>query len=114
MNAFPLFDPFTDVSVLTEPPAPTHKREEGAQLNLSRAHIYKHEFYGEQEGKCAGCNYHFSFRNMTIDHILPQARGGTDRKGNLQLLCNACNSTKGTGTQEKLISILKARGDLTE
>ena len=33
----------------------------------------------------------------------PPANGGTDRISNLQLLCNACNSMKGTGTQEELI-----------
>ncbi len=31
---------------------------------------------------------------------------------NLQLLCAACNSTKGTGTQTELISRLKAQGVL--
>ena len=106
-----LFNPFTDVSVLTEPPIPTHKQDEATQLDLPKAHVHKPELYGQQEGKCAGCNYHFPFRNMTIDHILAQSRGGTDQKDNLQLLCNACNSTKGTNTQEELISILEARGD---
>ena len=108
-----LFNPFTDVTVLTEPPIPTRKRVDEPQLDLPRAHVHKHELYGQQEGKCAGCNYHFPFRNMTIDHIRPQSKGGDDRKDNLQLLCNACNSTKGTNTQEELISTLKARGDLT-
>ena len=109
-----LFNPFTDVSVLAEPPTPTHKRVDETQLDLPKAHVHKHELYGQQEGKCAGCNYYFPFRNMTIDHILAQAKSGTDHKDNLQLLCSACNSTKGTNTQEELISTLKARGDLTE
>ena len=95
-----LFNPFTDVTVLTEPPIPTRKRVDEPQLDLPRAHVHKHGLYGQQEGKCAGCNYHFPFRNMTIDHILAQSRGGTDHKDNLQLLCSACNSTKATGTQE--------------
>ena len=107
-----LFNPFTDVSVLAEPPTPTHKRVDETQLDLPKAHVHKHELYGQQEGRCAGCNYYFPFRNMTIDHILAQAKSGTDHKDNLQLLCSACNSTKGTGTQEELISTLKARGDL--
>ncbi|MCG9132166.1 HNH endonuclease [Candidatus Poribacteria bacterium] len=44
------------------------------------------------------------------DHILPRSQGGTDHPKNLQLLCQACNSTKGQGTQEELIERLKAQG----
>ena len=32
---------------------------------------------------------------------------GDDRYENLQLLCNFCNSTKGTGTQQDLVVKLK-------
>ena len=106
-----VFNPLTNVLVLTNPPMRTDVAADASQIRLPKAHIYKHELYGQQEGKCAGCNYHFPFRNMTIDHIRPQSKGGDDRKDNLQLLCNACNSTKGTNTQEELISILEARGD---
>ena len=34
----------------------------------------------------------------TVDHVVPKARGGTDHIENLQLLCGACNSVKGTKT----------------
>ncbi len=81
-----------------------------AQLQDYRTH--KHELFGIQEGKCHGCEYPFHFRNMTIDHITPRSRGGTDRIENLQLLCGACNSTKGSGTQEQLKQKLKDTGVL--
>ena len=68
---------------------------------------HKHQLYGKQEGICNGCKSHFPFRNMTVDHIVPQKHGGTDHEDNLQLLCGACNSTKGTGTQAELIAKLK-------
>lgn len=32
---------------------------------------------------------------MTIDHIIPVARGGTNRTDNLQPLCVGCNCSKG-------------------
>ncbi len=47
-----------------------------------------HRLYGEQEGVCAGCNTHFPFRVMEVDHILPRTRGGNDHPDNLQLLCS--------------------------
>ena len=59
-----------------------------------------------------GCEVLFPFRNMTIDHILPRSRGGSDAPDNLQLLCAACNSTKSNRTQEDLIGSLREQGVL--
>ena len=67
----------------------------------------KHVLFGQQEGLCGGCNEMFPFRNFTIDHVVPQSRGGTDHVGNLQLLCGACNSLKGDRPQEYLVARLK-------
>ena len=58
----------------------------------------KRELYGAQEGDCAGCGIHFPFKNLTVDHIVPKSKAGTDHIDNLQLLCGHCNSVKGTGT----------------
>ena len=67
----------------------------------------KQQLYGEQDGLCNGCRIHFPYRNLTIDHIVADTKGGTDHLSNLQLLCGACNSTKGDGTQEELIARLR-------
>ena len=67
----------------------------------------KQQLYGEQDGLCNGCRIHFPYRNLTIDHIIADTKGGTDHLSNLQLLCGACNSTKGDGTQEELIARLR-------
>ena len=75
---------------------------------------YKHTLFGLQEGKCNGCEMLFPFRNMTIDHIIPRSRGGSDAPDNLQLLCGACNSTKGNRTQEELIQALRDQGVIRE
>ena len=38
-------------------------------------------------GRCGGCEFAFSFRNFTIDYIVPRSKDGSDRYENLQLLC---------------------------
>ena len=71
---------------------------------------HKHTLFGIQEGLCAGCRIAFPFRNMTIDHVVPQSKGGTDHVANLQLLCAACNSMKGTRSQEEFVAVLVREG----
>ena len=83
-----------------------------SQVELRRYKTYKHTLFGIQEGKCNGCEVLFPFRNMTIDHIRPRSRGGSDAPDNLQLLCAACNSTKSNRTQEDLIGSLREQGVL--
>lgn len=95
---------FYDIAHRTDIP----RRSDQGDLPHYRTH--KHTLYGKQEGICAGCQVLFPFRNMTVDHIVPQARGGSDHFDNLQLLCNACNSTKGTKPQEQFIAELRAKG----
>ncbi|MGI9249613.1 MAG: DNA methyltransferase [Pseudohongiellaceae bacterium] len=77
---------------LTKPP----DRTDLGKLPNYRTHA--HKLYGEQEGVCIGCDLHFPFKNMEVDHITPKAKGGTDHIDNLQLLCNACNRSKGVKT----------------
>ena len=85
----------TDIPRRTDIDAPIHYRKN------------KHVLFGQQEGLCNGCGVMFPFRNFTVDHMVPQSRGGTDHLDNLQLLCGACNSVKGDRPQEHLIARLK-------
>ena len=66
--------------------------------------------YGEQGGYCNGCEEHFPPRNLTVDHIIPRSKGGTDHISNLQMLCGACNSLKGDRPQEYLLACLTDKG----
>ena len=70
--------------------------------------------FGLWEVKCNGCEVLSLFRNMTIDHIIPGSRGGSDAPDNLQLLCGACNSTKGNRTQDELIQSLRDQDVIRE
>ena len=70
----------------------------------------KHVLFGMQEGRCNGCGSAFEFRHLEVDHVIPQAGGGTDHIDNLQLLCGHCNRTKGDRSQEYLMARLKELG----
>lgn len=52
---------------------------------------------------CRGCGTH---RDLTVDHVIPIAHGGTDDLENLQTLCRSCNSVKGTRSDFEFKALL--------
>ena len=86
------------------------KRTDLGKLQSYRTH--RHQLFGKQEGRCGGCRVAFQFRNLTVDHVVPQSHGGSDHSDNLQLLCVACNSVKGDRPNAALLATLKERGIL--
>ena len=79
------------------------------ELGINEMPIKKAYLYERQEGKCSGCLVKLPERNLTVDHIVPKVQTDNkhdDRLHNLQLLCQPCNSMKGIGTQERLITRL--------
>ena len=88
---------------------PPERTDLGKVIRYNDAKNKRH-LYGEQGGFCNGCEEHFQPRNLTVDHIIPRAKGGTDHISNLQLLCGACNSMKGTRSQEYLLACLTDKG----
>ncbi|XP_068651262.1 uncharacterized protein [Aristolochia californica] len=75
--------------------------------NLSRKSIFFRDHYL--------CQYCSSSDNLTIDHVLPNSRGGEWKWENLVTACAKCNSKKGQKTLEeanmKLIKVPKALKD---
>ena len=69
-----------------------------------RSKNIRETLHGKQAGDCNLCGIHFEARNLTLDHIIPQAHGGPDDDENLQLLCGACNSLKGTRTMTEALA----------
>ena len=48
--------------------------------------------FAQYGNKCAHCG---SAEHITVDHIVPISRGGTNHIDNIQPLCKSCNSRKG-------------------
>lgn len=57
----------------------------------------------EAQDRCGYCQSHqkYVLGPLEIDHIHPQARGGTDDEENLWLACRMCNAYKGTQTHAR-------------
>ena len=45
-------------------------------------------------GKCYYCGKKVGFKNITMDHLVPIARGGRSTKDNLVPACKDCNNKK--------------------
>ncbi|KAB8031797.1 HNH endonuclease [Fluviispira multicolorata] len=54
-------------------------------------------------GLCAYCGKKFPIKELTLDHIVPLARGGTTAPGNVVPACRECNKNKGVDTPVDLI-----------
>ncbi len=61
---------------------------------LTRKNILRRDNY-----KCAYCGR--SDLMLTVDHIIPKARGGSDSWENLITACTKCNNIKGDRTPEE-------------
>ena len=70
----------------------------------------KKELYKAQTGKCMYCGRKPGIDLMDIDHKNPMAKGGSDQKRNLQLLCRTCNTRKGATTDRQFRTKFKAAG----
>lgn len=52
---------------------------------------YLHKRY---KGRCQICGEKFDIKKMTIEHIYPKSKGGTNESHNVTLSCQPCNSKK--------------------
>jgi 5-methylcytosine-specific restriction protein A len=62
-------------------------------------------------GRCYYCKGVFSPKDLTMDHIVPLARGGATTPGNVVAACLPCNRSKDAATPVDLI--LSQLGDGT-
>ncbi len=61
----------------------------------------------KQNLKMERCRYCRSTENLTIDHKIPQVKGGSDDLDNLQCLCNQCNAMKSQYLHGEIVGLWK-------
>lgn len=62
-------------------------------IGITRKRIFKRDDY-----ECCYCG---SKRNLTVDHVIPKSRGGSNYWDNLVTSCGRCNSNKDNKTPEE-------------
>lgn len=67
--------------------AGTHRR-----MNPEQWRALKEQILAERGERCERCGTTGTM--LVLDHIMPHAKGGSDSKRNLQLLCPACDKQK--------------------
>ncbi len=67
------------------------KRERRKARALRRSQWWKRKC---ARGICHYCQRRFPARELTMDHIVPLARGGRSTKGNVAPACKDCNNKK--------------------
>jgi len=68
-------------------------------LRANRNRIYKRDGY-----ECVYCG---SYKNLTLDHVIPKSRGGTNDWTNLVTSCIKCNLKKADRTPEEARMTMK-------
>lgn len=89
---------FIYVSIMTDEPdlcdscedAHIEKTVSYKKQPISDAHRW--EVWERDNFTCQVCG---SRKNLSVDHIIPESRGGVSHPDNYQTLCKKCNSRKG-------------------
>ena len=78
----------------------TNQEEEKAKAQTNNRKTLpsdvRKQVWERDEGKCTKCG---SSEDIELDHIIPLAKGGSNNKNNIQLLCAPCNRSKGSKVQ---------------
>ena len=82
------------------PASDAHKKIEKAKARELRESIWWRQVVGK--GLCYHCEKKFKADELTMDHLIPIARGGKSDKKNCVPSCKECNTRKGCKTRAEL------------
>ena len=71
-----------------------HQQNRRARKHGATSTHLDRQFLDVLKLECDCCVYCYSNEKLTIDHIVPLSRGGTNEMNNLVLACKSCNSAK--------------------
>lgn len=80
--------------------SPEHQKKEKAKARELKASSWWKQRLGE--GICYHCENKFAVEDLTMDHLIPIARGGKSDKKNCVVCCKACNTKKGHKTRAEM------------
>lgn len=69
------------------------KKEKAKARDLRKSQWWQNKI---GTGECYYCQKAFKPKELTMDHIVPLARGGRSSKGNIVASCKECNNKKKT------------------
>jgi len=75
-------------------------REKIKARDLKKSQWWKNKIAA---GICYYCQKQFPAQELTMDHVVPLARGGRSTKGNVAPSCQKCNSEKKYYTQAEIV-----------
>lgn len=75
----------------TEPEEEEIRREKARAREIRQTTWWKRRL---ARGRCHYCGRAFPPRELTMDHVVPLARGGKSTRGNLVPCCKECNTQK--------------------
>ncbi len=82
------------------PASDSHRKKEKEKARLLRASVWWKQVLGK--GLCYHCEKKFAALELTMDHLIPIARGGKSDKKNCVPSCKECNTRKGYKTRAEL------------
>ena len=80
------------VNAMTPLDAQIHTKRERAKAKEMRKSLWWRQQLGK--GVCYHCEQQFERDDLTMDHLIPIARGGLTTKKNVVVACKECNSLK--------------------
>lgn len=75
--------------------------------NKLTSSIKRNKIYSRDKRKCGYCSKFCNDKIITIDHIIPKSRGGSNTPENLVTCCITCNQYKGNRTPDEAKMELK-------